>query len=281
MYYHNLGQIYFWLRDWENCYQNKKESILLFEKNISFEQDKITAYLVDIGFIIGALVSLKRYDELLIYKNKASKFIQLIPKNKQNNSTYNAYMVVMVNYIAYQVDSFKINEALAECEKLESIIQKFLSAQPLKVFYYNLFMIYFYKDNFRKALYCINKILAEEGMKARQDVWNVAKITNIIVHYELGNLDLLPGLCRSTLNYFEKKGVKNKGDKLLLDHFAKESVKDPRPEERIKRFTELRKKIIDLPNSDFFIQKDLVVPWLNSKIEKISFLEATQRHRKG
>ncbi len=273
LYHHNLGQIYFWLRDWPKCYENKKQAIQFFEDSPSYEQDKIISFLVNIGFMVGALVGLKRNAELLVYKRKADQFVQSLPKKLQTNSVYNAYMVVAMNYIVHEINSYNLDAALAECEKVKPMIHKYCTPHAQKVFYNNFFMIYFFKQDYRKALSCINKIFATEKIGARQDVLNMVKLSNIFLHYELGNEDLLPGLCRSAQNYFTKRGAKNTGDLLLMEFFSRTIQKTERHEEKTRAFIALRKKIEKLPENAFFIPKDFTLPWLDGKIQGRPMLE--------
>ena len=54
----------------------------------------------------------------------------------------------------------------------------------------------------------MKKILNIKESGVRQDLISQTKLLNMIVHYELGNEELLPGLCKSTARYLEKNGYR-------------------------------------------------------------------------
>ena len=116
-----------------------------------------------------------------------------------------------------------------------------------------------------------------EKTEVRQDAFNAAKMVYIVIHYELGNEEMLPGLCKRTRNYLEKKGPLNKTEKLLLDFFSGTIVKitpGTRGKDKVKAFMEFKKEL-EIVTSDPFEKKIMhyfdFIAWAESKIEQRPF----------
>ena len=226
--------------------------------------------------VIIALINLKKTDEIVLMKDKVEYIIKSLPAKLQSHSLFGQYVSVMNNYIGYQLRLFNIEEGIRCSENIKTIVQKHGNTENLIVFYANFFTLFFYKEDYHKALYYINKILTMNKTEVREDVFNEIKMLNIIVHYELGNEDMLPVLCKSIRNDLEKKGPLNKAEKLLLDFFSKTIVKTSTRKEKVIAFSELKKELVPVM-SDSSEQKIVysfdVIAWLESKIKNRPFAE--------
>jgi hypothetical protein len=52
-------------------------------------------------------------------------------------------------------------------------------------------------NEMNKALFWLNKVLNDNEPTLRQDIFTYARLFNLVVHYELGNFDLLEYIVRS------------------------------------------------------------------------------------
>jgi len=284
LYYKILGHIYFWLQDWKKCFETKKRSIELFEKFPSEEQSQLTDYILDIGTAMGALYYLGKTNELLFYKNKVERLMQDLPPKVKTARIYNAYMNVTNNYISTLVLLLDMKEALKESEKLSSDIQKYGMEDSIRIFNYHFCLICFHMGDFHKALRYSNKIINSEKNQSRLDIFNWVKVLNVLVHYELGNEDLLAPLCKSTANYLLKKEALNPVYKLLLDFISAISLAEFSESEKKKRFTELKKeldKTISDPGDKEVMYDFDIRSWIISKVEKRTLMEVLRDKAKG
>ena len=71
-------------------------------------------------------------------------------------------------------------------------------------FYYNLCLIHFVLEQSSGALKWVNAIINHERSQVRADIQYGARIIRLLVHFDLGNYDVLDYLLRSTLDYCGK-----------------------------------------------------------------------------
>ncbi len=279
MYYTILGNMFYLLNDWKKNYLNRKNAVRLLEQNPAYLKNKIASYMGNINNLFLAMIRLKKDEELLFLYHKVTHFIESLPKKIQSNVVYRWYIAINNNYIAYKMESLDIAEALNLSEKLKASINKYSDKQHFLVFHSNLFVICFYLEDYHKALQQVNEILNTREEKVRQDIFNEAKILNIIVHYELGNEDILPGLCKSVFRYFEKKGQLQQAERLILNFFSKDILKANTKQKKKNIFIELKKRLLLAMSEKTFYDFDFI-SWIESKIENRPFAEIVRsRHR--
>lgn len=71
---------------------------------------------------------------------------------------------------------------------------------------YNVAIAYFFLEDHKKALQALNNILNDKQSQHREDLQQAARLLQAVVHYELGNHDLLEYLLRALKRYLQTKG---------------------------------------------------------------------------
>lgn len=111
--------------------------------------------------------------------------------------------------------------ALSEVsEQLKGNGGKLHKEVELRLYYY-LAYLYFGAGQFNKALHWLNKVNNDNENDLRQDLYGYARLFNIVIHYELGNADLLEYTIKSTARYLQKRNRDFDMEKLVLDQFKK------------------------------------------------------------
>ena len=115
----------------------------------------------------------------------------------------------------------------------------------------------------------------------RQDLYSYARLINLIVHFELGNLDLIEYLIKSTQRFLNKKNRDFELETVIIS-FIKKLSKVSEKEKQHEIFIQLRDKLEELfkdqDNRILFNYFDFL-SWVDAKIENISFSKAVQiRH---
>ncbi len=82
---------------------------------------------------------------------------------------------------------------------------------------HNCMTYYFLIGEYHKALEPLNLILAERRADLRRDIQDCARAFNLIVHFELGNTEILDNLIRSTRRYLKQNTGDNTLELLVLD----------------------------------------------------------------
>lgn len=136
------------------------------------------------------------------------------------------------------------------------------------VLFYKIASLYLGNDDYRDALKWLNRIINSEDQDIREDVHSFSRILNLIIHYELGNNDVIEYYLRSTYRFLLKKHDLHLYQQYILD-FIRNLSKDTRTSLR-DRFVSLRTKMITLSESKYdkrpFVYFD-IISWLDSKIE--------------
>jgi hypothetical protein len=117
--------------------------------------------------------------------------------------------------------------------------------------------------------------VVNESSDIRQDIQGMARIFNLILHYELGNSDSLEYFVKSTYRFLLKRNRLYKVESIVLNYLRKNANLFSQ-REVIESFKKLREELVPLSQDPFekkaFEEFDLL-SWLESKIEKKSFGE--------
>jgi tetratricopeptide (TPR) repeat protein len=145
-------------------------------------------------------------------------------------------------------------------------------------FYYNISRAYFSSGDYKKALKYINFVLNDSISGLREDVFNFARLINLVIHYELGNYDLLDYTIKSTKRFVTKNQRNYQFETVFLRDFKKLL--------KIKNSDDLHKKYVDFKDELTEVLKDPYeqtatkyfdfMSWLDSKIENKPFEEVVK-----
>ena len=141
------------------------------------------------------------------------------------------------------------------------------------LFFYNISRAYFGAGDFKGALKYINLVLNNKETGLREDVYSFAKLVNLLIHYELGNYDLLDYTIKSTKRSVAKNQRNYKFETVFLKDFKKLL--------KVKSEDDLKNKMIDFKGELSEVLKDPYeqtaikyfdfTAWLEAKIENCSF----------
>ncbi len=120
------------------------------------------------------------------------------------------------------------------CTGLEEYANRLHKEHELE-FYFTLACVHFGAEQTNKALFWLNKVLNDPEPTLRQDIFTNARLFNLLVHYELGNFDLLQYIVRSTHRFLSKRHrarqVENLADRAASRNLARaqEPIGEARP----------------------------------------------------
>jgi|GEM_PF-760660 len=125
----------------------------------------------------------------------------------------------------------------------------------------------------KDALDAINNVLEHTDLQARQHLLCSAKLLNLLIHYELGNMLHIDSLVRSTYRYLRRRKNLFRFESILLHHFRAIPGLRSAPDLRAW-FGLLLRELEPLAESRFERQAFAhfnYIPWLRSKVEGKSF----------
>src|SRR5690606_22553203 len=98
----------------------------------------------------------------------------------------------------------KAIELVDEIERgIEASDGKINKEQEL-LFMFSIASVYFGAGKYKDSLAWLNRVLNDNEPNLRQDIYSYARLFNLVIHYELGNYDLLEYITKSTSRYLTK-----------------------------------------------------------------------------
>jgi len=94
--------------------------------------------------------------------------------------------------------------------------EKKVSEQQQLGIYYNLAYLYFGAGIYDKALDWINRLLNSPALKTREDIHCFGRLLNLIIHYELGNDQLLEYIVKATTRFLSSRKRLFKVESIML-----------------------------------------------------------------
>lgn len=150
-------------------------------------------------------------------------------------------------------------------------------------FHYALALVHFGAGQVNKALFWLNKVLNENEPTLRQDIFTYARLFNLVVHYELGNFDLLEYIVRSTQRFLSKRQRAYQVEVTLIEHIKKLSrAQDPVAKRDL--FRSLRLELTPLlkdPNEGLVLKYFNVMAWVESNERGVPFSEVVRNMGKS
>ncbi len=141
------------------------------------------------------------------------------------------------------------------------------------LFYYNISRVYFFTDDLKSALKYINLVLNENKPGLRDDVYTFARLVNLIIHFELNNIDLLEYNIKSTKRFLTVNKRDFKLETVFLNEMRKlvKAKNEEKQKEQFITFKENLMKVFEDPYEKIALDYFDFILWLDSKITNQSF----------
>lgn len=146
-------------------------------------------------------------------------------------------------------------------------------------FQWSIACAYFGAGQMNKALHWLNKVLNDTEPALRQDIFTYARLFNLVVHYELGNYDLLAYITRSTQRYLGKRQRAYEVETLIIDHI-KRLAKASEPAAKRELFQGLSSQLQALmrdPHESLVLKYFDVLSWAEAHVTGQPFSEVVRR----
>lgn len=142
-------------------------------------------------------------------------------------------------------------------------------------FHQELAAVHFGAGQVNRALFWLNKVLNDTEPTLRQDIFTYARLFNLVIHYELGNYDLLEYIVRSTHRFLSRRQRAHKVETLLIDGI-KRMARARQPAARREQARVLRAGLAALmkdPNEGAVLKYFDFMSWLTAAVEGRTFAE--------
>lgn len=268
-------------RDTDRSYKHFMRVKEILDDNQPIKKDLPRRYVRTLNQILLNLIALRR-------EKDAHEMIAAMRKLNEDNAFSSTDIQVLIFRSTYQAE-LKLYQSRGEFDKalpkIDEVLKGFelydnkVSKEQQIIFNYSIAYTYFGAEQYSKALFWNNKVLNDNEPNLRQDIYSYARLFNLVIHYELGNFDLMEYIQKSTVRYLNKRQRDYDIELLVLGYLKKIArahfEKDPRPLfEEFER--ELRNNIN--PNTDRVLLEYFdFFAWAKSKIEGISYAKAIRK----
>jgi hypothetical protein len=150
-----------------------------------------------------------------------------------------------------------------------------INNEEIMLFYYNISRVYLGARDYKNALKYINLVLNNSEKGLREDVYTFARLINLIIHYQIGNYDLLDYTIKSAKRFVTNSQKNYKFEAVFLAGFKK-LLKNRDPEamfELFKSFKSDLQEVLKDPYEQAVNEYFDFISWLDSEIENKTFEE--------
>lgn len=258
---------------------NRVKEIL--DKNPNLRTELAKRYVRTLSHLLYCYIDSEKYTEAY---GVIEEMHQLEGKNGFNNtdvevsiftSTHLAELLLWQKKGEHKQALLKLNTIISGFSRMGETINK----ENKLLFNYQIACIYFGAGEYKDALQWLNHVLNDNEQSLRQDIYSFARLLNLIVHYELGNYDLLEYIIKSTLRFLNKKEKDYKIESVLIKHLRK-LVKINMEMERRTAFQKMKAELEELfenPVERVLLDYFDVMAWIDAKIQNISFTDAVKK----
>ena len=271
--YYTIYSVYYLMKnDFTSAYSSIKKLVKLMEEHPHQMEERLQDYVAMSYNLITCQLNLKKYNEVMLTLQKLkaintkSKYIKSRIFYTVNDTALN----MCVNSGEFEKGIKYIKPVLEEIDKVG------LSKNDKMFLYFSIFNIYFGTGNYSSANTFLSKIINDATTDVRSDLYCMARIMLLIVHYELGHEELLEYMEKSAHRYLDKKERLYKVESSILDFMRRKVPEIIATQDKIKAFNELKSELEKI-TKDPFEKKALeyfdFISWLESKIESKPFAE--------
>ncbi len=281
-YYYGIETIYNYLiNDFEKATQYGRLHRILWEENKERFEDENGDYLEIIYHYISSCIQTKNYEEV----NQCLTHIKKLETHTkdQKQRKYFIYYTCKLRYCASLALYNESEQLLAEIENdADEMVNELYPAYKITLSI-NCAITYFVFEEYRKALQWLNSYLNTMNKVIRKDAYSFSRIFNLMIHYKLGNTDLLEHVIKNTYREIKTQTYIFEYEKLILN-FIKKIAKNNSRKSVTLHAKALQAELNNLQNNP--IEREAMryfnfIRWLESEIQQIPYRTLTEKEIKG
>jgi len=268
-------------RDFSTALSKFQKTKFILDQNPLIKNDLQGRYVRTISNILTCLIATNELSNAQLLLDELNQlkddkhFRSIDIKVKIFTSFYNAQLVIFEKKGEFEKGIKLISE-------IETGISSFLfrlNKEQKILFYYRISYLYFGAGNHKEALKWMNKILNDNEQSLRQDIYSFSRLFNLILHYELNNIDLLDYIIKSTQRFLKKTEKNYKSEQVLIK-YLKLLIKAANQEEKKAIYNSAINELSALFESEkekIILQFFDVISWLKSKTNNTTFEEEVKK----
>ena len=274
VYYHNIP-------DFIMAHRHSHKLVEIMDKSPHQIQDKPILYLRAVANLLSTDMPLFLIDEFWV---NVKKIMALPPKSENVKIEKLTSLLYVVPAVYITTGQFKEGHKMLSDfsdEYGKNYYDVLLNIDKINFFYAALYLCFGAKQ-YSDALKWIRLIFDVPAVDARRDYYTFTKLFNILVHFEMGNWEVLESLIMSTHRHLGKVQISFKFERIVLKYMNKLFVKHVNvniPE----LFIAFKKELLTVfkdANERKVLENFDILSWVESKIEGKSFAEIIKEKAK-
>lgn len=277
----HLNQAYVWyyyiLNDFKNCFKHSKKWIEQFEKNTELKSRDTNLFLRGYHYLLTSTYNLKKYKDYQSFLEKLENF------RTENYSKFNfntkilSFLYVHLGRMNLHFLEGSFDEGVKNIKRTLNRLERYkskLDEHKVMIFHYKIAWMYIGNGTPEKSVYYLQSVINMTNISLRKDIQAYARLMFLMVHYDLGNENLITSMLKSYKRFFEKNEIDNKVQLLILTMF-KDLIKTPNFERKDimnKNLKELKLIQNNKYEQRAFIYLD-AISWLEAKVKKQSIAQ--------
>ncbi|MGZ4048715.1 MAG: hypothetical protein ACXVPU_07725 [Bacteroidia bacterium] len=280
-FYRNLMQsnFLFMVNDQLQANEILKKNVELLDKNQHMIELKPFIYIAILRNKAVNELSLMLYKDLFDTLSRMDKFVQKYGHLNRNFELLTENLKLFV-----YIPTGQFSKALEIAKKVESLYSFLPSTKSLQkekqLHHYALAYIYIGLGEYKLANYNIKMLLHNTDLDFRSDLYCFAHILSLIIYFEMDNQEMLEKRIRSTYRLLLKRNKLYNFEKQIISFFKGSQNKLRTSPALIQDFINLKNNIESITTNKLE-QNALslfdLISWLESKIERKSFMEIKQQ----
>jgi hypothetical protein len=268
-------------KDFERASYFSGEAVKLAEANPHRIEERRESYILALNNYITLLSRLDNHSEMhaQIEKMKKVSVTSKLMKSRVFFVTNNTELAIFIH-------TGEFEKGLKSLDSIEDgILEYDLAKDAGFLLYYNMALIQFGVCNYKAAQKYLNNIINDNVVDLRSDLHCYARIISIIVHFELGNADLLEYIVRSTYRFLAKRERLHLLETSILNFIRQKMPKIHTQKEIMNAFVELKVELETIVSDEYegrvLIEYFDFISWLESKIENRLFADVVKEKALG
>ncbi len=191
----------------EDSFDNFSRVVKIFEENPNLIQDIPKQYIKSLGNLFYYYIGAGDYGRLF---ELIEKMRSLRDQPGFNRIDIQIRIFISTNYFELLAHDRRgeYKEGVGKIPKIKKMLSDFgekLTKEDEVLFGHVMANILFGAQQYRESLRQLNAVLNDNDNNLRKDIYSFSKLFNLVIHYELGNYDLLDYLIKSTERFYSKQ----------------------------------------------------------------------------
>lgn len=271
-YYQIFALWYFIKADRKNELIQNRKLIKLIDKSIFYKEEYPLDYVNTYSRILSIVkdVEPKEFDTELKKMRSFSPAIESISYKRAQAQIFSNSFTMQLSFLIANKKYKLAYELIDDLQTGLKDYSKILSPSTIITFRYIIAYLYFANAEYKQAKKAVNSVLNDFEESTRPEIFNFAKILNILIHYELKDFSVIKSLHNSAVYYFKKQNNPYKTENLFLNYFG-----NPK-----RYILTIKTSLLELKNEFEEIKSDKsesnvfkyfeFIDWIDSKLKGVS-----------